>query len=141
MIPATEAGATPLSAPNGAGMDNLATQNLFEHIAGQQGSTLQATTPAELGSNIMNALENPIEQAQSFASALRAQREGHVASSDHVSSSNGMPSNGTEGLGDVQFDRMLDSLTAMFDHATLMKLMSSCASQTSGAFRTLLRGQ
>lgn len=136
MIPATEAGATPLSAPNAAGMENLTSQNLFEHIAGQQGTTLQATTPAELGSNIMNALENPIEQAQSFASALRAEREtGHAPSG-----ANG-PGNETEGLGDMQFDRMLDSLTAMFDHATLMKLMSSCASQTSGACRTLLRGQ
>ncbi|QEM82574.1 hypothetical protein [Halomonas binhaiensis] len=135
MIPATEAGATPLSAPNASGMQNLTSQNLFEHIAGQQGTTLQATTPAELGSDLMNALENPIEQAQSFASALRAERAGHAPSGASV------PGSDAEGLGDMQFDRMLNSLTAMFDHATLMKLMSSCASQTSGAFRTLLRGQ
>lgn len=134
MIPAAEvsAGAIPAS-PNGSGMDPLPSQNLFEHFASQSSTAAQTTTPAELGSDILNALENPIEQAQSFSAQMHDQQTATV--------SEGTTSSDEAGLGDMQFDRMLDSLSAMFDHATLMKLMSSCASQTSGAARTLLRGQ
>lgn len=134
MIPATEVstGAIP-AAPNGGGMERIPSQNLFEHIASQSSTTAQATTPAELGADILSALENPIDQAQSFSARLR-DNQGAVTS-DAVNQGNASE------LGDMQFDRMLDSLSAMFDHATLMKLMSSCASQTSGAARTLLRGQ
>ncbi|MDQ7729750.1 hypothetical protein [Halomonas sp. SpR8] len=131
MIPTTTIGAaTP---PGGGGTEALAAQNLFEHMAQQSGVTLQATTPAELGTSILNSLEGPLDKVQNFSNKLQ--------DSDAMRPSGGEDVAGEGGLEDMQFDRMLESFSTMFDHATLTKLMSSCASQMSGACKTLLRGQ
>ncbi|MBE0398773.1 hypothetical protein EI168_01440 [Halomonas sp. FME1] len=133
MIPTTTIGAAP--PPGGGGTEALAAQNLFEHMAQQSGVTLQATTPAELGSSILNSLEGPLDKVQNFSNRLQ--------DSDVLRSSGGEGVAGERAVGveDMQFDRMLESFSTMFDHATLTKLMSSCASQMSGACQTLLRGQ
>ncbi|MFM9272145.1 hypothetical protein ACJ7V3_18100 [Halomonas elongata] len=134
MIPTTTIGAA--APPNGAGTEVLAAQNLFEHMAQQSGMTLQATTPVELGTNILDALEGPLDKVQNFSDKLQDSDTMRTAPG-----SEGTAGEGAGGLEDMQFDRMLESFSAMFDHATLTKLMSSCASQTSGACKTLLRGQ
>ena len=133
MIPTTTIGAaTP---PGGGGTEALAAQNLFEHMAQQSCVTLQLSTTAVLGSSILNSLEGPLDKVQSFSSRL------HDSGAMRPSSGEGMAGEGAGGVEDMQFDRMLDSFSTMFDHATLTKLMSSCASQMSGACKTLLRGQ
>lgn len=114
----------------------LAAQNLFEHMAHTSGASTQAVTPAELGANIIDKLEGTIGRMQNFS-----QVSGEGQSAEPVIADGPDGGNAAEGLGDAHFDRMIESFSAMFDHAVEARLLASGASQTSGACTTLLRGQ
>lgn len=138
MIPTTALGAGPMPAQaalpeTGA----LAPQNLFEHMARTSSSTQQAVTPAELGASVMSKLEGTIERVQNFAGRIG----GEFEAAKPTAAGEGTGGDKAEALGDAQFERMIESFSAMFDHAVEARLMASCASQTSGACTTLLRGQ
>lgn len=138
MTPTTAIGAGPMPASaSGPDLGALASQNLFEHMASTSGSTLQAVTPAELGGNLMSKLEGTIERIQNFSGRVG----GDAGAPPSIADGEGMRSEEASGLGDPQFDRMIESFGAMFDHAVEARLISSCASQVSGACTTLLRGQ
>lgn len=127
-----------MSAPsNSPDMGALASQNLFEHMASTSGTTLQAVTPAELGANIMNKLEGSIERVQNFSSRISENTDAPQV----ASSTESMGGEEAGGLGDAQFERMIESFGALFDHAVEARLISTCASQVSGSCTTLLRGQ
>lgn len=151
MTPTTSIGTEPMPVPsNGTDMMMQASQNLFEHMASTSSTTAQAITPAELGTNIMNMLEGPIERIQHFSvgweqgktdASQAAINNTSVDGGQATPSSEGSDSGEVAGLGDTQLDRMIESLSSMFDYATEARLLTSCASQVSGACTTLLRGQ
>lgn len=136
MTPTTALGAGSAQ-PGVPDAGTLAAQNLFEHMAHTSGSSTQAVTPAELGASIIGKLEGTIERVQNFSN--RVGGEGDAAQS--VTAGGTTEGNEAEALGDAHFERMIESFSAMFDHAVEARLMASGASQTSGACTTLLRGQ
>ncbi|MDN3556901.1 hypothetical protein [Halomonas maura] len=138
MTPTTAIGAGPMPASaSGPDLGALASQNLFEHMARTSGSTLQAVTPAELGGDLMSKLEGTIERIQNFTDRVG----GDAGAPSSIADGEGMRSEEASGLGDSEYERMIASFGAMFDHAVEARLISSSASQVSGACKTLLRGQ
>ncbi len=138
---ATTTGATPMPGLEGAaGSGTLADQNLFEHMAHTSGSNQKAMTPAELGENLFDRMSGSIEQ---LLRPLQPAGEGDAArtmASREAVQGESVQGEGAEALGDVQFERMLEGLRAVFDHASNAKLLATCASQVSGTCSTVLRG-
>lgn len=137
MTPTTAIGAGPMPASaSGPDLGALASQNLFEHMASTSGSTLQAVTPAELGGNLMSKLEGTIERIQNFPDRVG----GDAGAPSSIADGEGVRSEEASGLGDPQFERMIESFGAMFDHAVDVRMVATCASQTAEACKRVTQG-
>ncbi|MCE8033375.1 hypothetical protein EKK97_04985 [Billgrantia tianxiuensis] len=139
---ATTTGATQMPGLEGAsGSTALADQNLFEHMARTSGSNHGAVTPAELGESLFDRMSGSIEQ---LLRPLQGAGEGDasrtVASREAAQGESSAQGEGAEALGDVQFERMLEGLREVFDHACNAKLLATGAGQVSGTCSTVLRG-
>ena len=139
---ATTTGATQMPGLEGvSGSTALADQNLFEHMARTSGSNQSAMTPAELGESLFDRMSGSIEQ---LLRPLQGAGEGDasrtVASRETVQGESSAQGEGAEALGDVQFERMLEGLREVFDHACNAKLLATGAGQVSGSCSTVLRG-
>lgn len=120
---------------------SVVTQDLFEHVLANSRASSAAVTPPELMGNAMEKLGGFLERYQSFS-----QRESdfHVKSadrSDSAASSDDKSENADLAMSDERYDKVIGSLSAVFNHAIETGLVVRGCTQISGACNTLLRGQ
>jgi hypothetical protein len=118
----------------------LASQNLFEHIAQQAQGMSQGASPTQLGDGMLSNLDGYLARAKQFSqrandmgstpSPMAPQATGHTT-----------PKEGTPRLQETQLEQVVGSLSMMFDHAIETQMVVRGATQVSGAANTLLRGQ
>lgn len=142
MTPTTPvgAGAVPTNAPD---MGTLASQNLFEHMAHTSSASSQGLSPADVGANLMNSLDGSIERLQSFSTRVGDAGVDSPSASDGAEYSQATPQ-GAEAVGGADnkhFDRIIESLGSVFDHAIETQMVVRGTTQFSGAANTLLKGQ
>ncbi|KKX26170.1 hypothetical protein [Rhizobium sp. LC145] len=128
-----------------------ATQNLFEHVAAQAKALPEGAGPAQLGQEMLQNLKGFFERSGSFAERASSltQRTPQATGGELVSAG----SKGA-GLADLpqtrnsaipvdqsQMDKVIQSLSMMFDHSIETQLVVRGTTQVSGAANTLLRGQ
>jgi hypothetical protein len=123
-----------------SGGQELASQNLFEHLASQAQSAGQGASPAQLGEGLVNGLDGFLERSQAFAARADSLSRSGPAAADtpiNVAEQPGAPAR----MADAQLEKVAESLSRMFDHAIETQMVVRGATQISGAANTLLRGQ
>lgn len=134
MLP-TAANAVPAQPPivdtTGTGQ---VSQNLFEHMAQQPAVATTGTSPAQLGAGVLDNLDGFFNRTQRFAERA-ADLGTHQA--DSVAGSSTAPHT----AADPQLQKVVDSLSLMFDHSIETQMVARGATQVSGAANTLLKGQ
>lgn len=146
MTPTTPigAGSLPIQAtdPN---MGSLASQNMFEHIARTSSTSSQGITPAGLGSDVISNLDGFIERVQSFSSRTNSLESPSLTMTSGLEqaqiASDGANADAAGGPGESDFDRMIESLSRVFDHSIETQMVVRGTTQISGSANTLLRGQ
>lgn len=113
----------------------LASQNLFEHLAGQAHAAGQGASPAQLGEGLVNGLDGFLERTRQFA--IRAEQLDASAAPGADAAAQAAPTR----MADAQLEKVAESLSRMFDHAIETQMVVRGATQISGAANTLLRGQ
>lgn len=144
MTPVTPPGngaLTPTPTPE-ISAKTLASQNLFEHMAHQAGSSSSGASPGELGSNLLDNLDGFIDRVNDFA---RQAKVPDVQASDRFAqvTSQGATDAGDapSAVGDDKLAKVVDSLGRVFDHSIETTMVVRGATQVSGSANTLLRGQ
>lgn len=120
---------------------SVVTQDLFEHVLANSRVSSAAVTPPELMGNVMENLGGFLERYQSFS-----QRESdfHIKPadrSDSAVSGNDKSESTDSAMNDERYDKVIGSLSAVFNHAIETGLVVRGCTQISGACNTLLRGQ
>jgi hypothetical protein len=130
--------AVPVAPPNvdptGAGQ---ASQNLFENMAQQSTAAMTGASPAQLGAGVLENLEGFFTRTQRFAE--RAANLGGAAQPP-IPAGPGQAAASTPGA-DPQLQKVVESLSLMFDHSIETQMVVRGATQVSGAANTLLKGQ
>lgn len=120
-------------------------QNLFEHAAQSSNAASQGITPAELGADIMSNLDGFIERVQHFSDRTIGLDSPSQTTTGGVETTqavfNEASTDAAGGLNDSHFDRIIESLSNVFDHAIETQMVVRGATQISGSANTLLRGQ
>jgi hypothetical protein len=114
-------------------------QNLFEHMARQPAIAPTGTSPAQLGAGVLDNLDGFFNRTQRFAERaadLGARPSDRPAGSPTVGHSTPSP-----GPADQQLQKVVESLSLMFDHSIETQMVVRGATQVSGAANTLLKGQ
>ncbi|MBB3980170.1 hypothetical protein GGQ64_005422 [Rhizobium azooxidifex] len=128
-----------------------ATQNLFEHIAAQAQSLPEGAGPSQLGQEVLQNLKGFFERSGSFAERASGltQRTPQATGGELVS----VGPKGTGGtdlsqtrnsavpVDQSQVDKVIQSLSMIFDHSIETQMVVRGTTQVSGAANTLLRGQ
>ena len=117
----------------------LASQNLFEHIAQQAQGMSQGTSPMQLGEGVLNNIGGYLERARQFSE--RAENLGPKPLQVSDTGTTALPKEGAPRMQDNQLEQVVGSLSRMFDHAIETQMVVRGATQVSGAANTLLRGQ
>ncbi|MCA8862733.1 hypothetical protein FQS61_00480 [Halomonas sp. SBBP1] len=120
----------------------MASQNLFEHMTQQAGSSLSGTSPSELGSSLLNNLDGFIDRVNNFAQQAKTpdvQTPDRLAQvlPQRVPDAGDTPS----ALEDDKLAQVVDSLGRVFDHSIETTMIVRGATQVSGSANTLLKGQ
>lgn len=121
----------------------LASQNLFEHMTQQAGSSLSGASPSELGSSLLNNLDGFIDRVNDFGHQARvpdaqaSDRFAQVTTQGTTPDASDAPS----ALGDDKLAQVVDSLGRVFDHSIETTMIVRGATQVSGSANTLLKGQ
>ncbi|WP_413043708.1 hypothetical protein [Pseudomonas sp. YJ42] len=123
-----------------SGGQELASQNLFEHLASQAQSAGQGASPAQLGEGLVNGLDGFLERSQAFAARADSLSGSGPTAVDAQVSVVDQPGAPTR-MADAQLEKVAESLSRMFDHAIETQMVVRGATQISGAANTLLRGQ
>lgn len=144
MTPVTPPGSgalTPTPMPE-VSADTLASQNIFEHMTQQAGSSLSGASPSELGSSLLNNLDGFIDRVNNFAQ--QAKTPG-VQTPDRLAQvmPQSVPDAGDTppALGDDKLAQVVESLGRVFDHSIETTMIVRGATQVSGSANTLLKGQ
>lgn len=126
--------APPSVDPTGA---SQASQNLFENMAQQSPAATTGTSPAQLGAGVLENLDGFFTRTQRFAE--RAANLGGAAQPPVPSG----PGTATTpaAWADPQLQKVVESLSLMFDHSIETQMVVRGATQVSGAANTLLKGQ
>lgn len=107
----------------------------FEQIANEARSrALDATSPPQLGSAMLDNLSGYIERAGRFSAPGAA-----TAASASVAPPGGSAPG--PGMTSSQIDRVIASLSTVFNYSIETQLVVRGGTQISGAANTLLRGQ
>ena len=130
------AGAVSGSVPD---MGSMASQNLFEYMAHTSNASFQGLSPADVGADIMNNLDGSIERLQNFSSRIVDSPVVDGGTEYLQPTSQGVEATG--GPDERHFDRMIESLGSVFDHAIETQMVVRGTTQFSGAANTLLKGQ
>ncbi|MBY5378372.1 hypothetical protein ELG83_24320 (plasmid) [Rhizobium leguminosarum] len=128
-----------------------ATQNLFEHAAQQARSMPESAGPAQLGQEVLQSLEGFIKRSGGFAERARnltlhspPAAGGEFASVDRRragAADRSQTYSPAPPVDQKQMDRVIDSLSMIFNHSIETQLVVRGTTQISGAANTLLRGQ
>lgn len=123
---------------NASTAQSIASQNLFEHMAGNIQKLPHGASPADLGRSLVDDLKGFVERTGKFAN-----RTDEVRNTPSQSSFKN-PSPGKEPAGSVedqQVARVVESLGTMFDHSIETQMVVRGTTQVSGAVNTLVKGQ
>ncbi|WP_210255096.1 hypothetical protein [Ochrobactrum sp. MC-1LL] len=128
-----------------------ATQNLFEHVAGQAKALPEGASPAQLGQEVLQNLKGFFGRVGNFAERASSltQRTPQATGGELVSvGPNGAgptdlskTRNSATPVDQTQMDKVIQSLGMMFDQSIETQLVVRGTTQVSGAANTLLRGQ
>ncbi|WP_244650810.1 MULTISPECIES: hypothetical protein [unclassified Pseudomonas] len=110
-------------------------QNLFEHMARQPAVAPTGTSPAQLGAGVLDNLDGFFNRTQRFAerAADLGARQTDPAGAGHPAPA--------QAAADPQLQKVVESLSLMFDHSIETQMVVRGATQVSGAANTLLKGQ
>lgn len=113
-------------------------QNLFEHIASQASKGTAGVGPEQIGANLMERLNGFIERSQRFNESAEVSSGSEVRPSASLE-----PPVATESgrLGTGEMDRLIASLSQVFDYSIETQMVVRGATQISGSANTLMRGQ
>ncbi|MFC3282196.1 hypothetical protein [Litchfieldella rifensis] len=107
----------PMPVPaNHSTQESLASQNIFEHMAQNASSTLQAVTPGEFTSNALEGAKGIFDLMQNFSiqgHGLNTNSTQMVASfKDAQTTATEVDNDTAEDFSDAQYDRMIEGLDA-----------------------------
>lgn len=126
------------AAPTAAGQDVAqVSQNLFEHMASQAKGMPQGASPNQIGENLMERLNGFIDRSRGFSDSASVQRTPYVSSSQVDKGAGVEPGK----VNEQQIDRLVGSLSRVFDYSIETQMVVRGATQISGSANTLLRGQ
>lgn len=165
MTASLAAPATAALPPSGGPGGLQASQNLFEHMAGNAKGMPQGASPHQIGEGLMERLNGFIDRSRSFSERADAltngsppgAASGSAASGSAASGSGSTPAAGADKsasaqnpagsgqapkrVGEQQVDQIVHSLGKMFDYSIETQMVVRGATQISGSANTLLKGQ
>lgn len=134
----TVSAAVAMAAPTAAGQDVAqVSQNLFEHMASQAKGMPQGASPNQIGENLMERLNGFIDRSRGFSEGAAVERTPYVSSSPVDKGAGVEPGK----VNEQQIDRLVGSLSRVFDYSIETQMVVRGATQISGSANTLLRGQ
>jgi len=134
----TVSAAVATTAPTAAGQDVAqVSQNLFEHMASQAKGMPQGASPNQIGENLMERLNGFIDRSRGFSEGAAVERTPYVSSSPVDKGAGVEPGK----VNEQQIDRLVGSLSRVFDYSIETQMVVRGATQISGSANTLLRGQ
>ena len=155
MTASLAAPATAALPPSGGQGGLQASQNLFEHMAGNAKGMPQGASPHQIGEGLMERLNGFIDRSRSFSERADALTNGSPpgaaagqgtpqavgvdkAASAQTPTGSGQP---PKKVGEQQVDQIVHSLGKMFDYSIETQMVVRGATQISGSANTLLKGQ
>jgi hypothetical protein len=129
-IPVTPPSVDPAGASQAA-------QNLFENMAQQSPAIASGASPAQLGAGVLENLDGFFTRTQRFAE--RAANLGGAAQPPTPAAPGTTAAQAPH--ADPQLQKVVESLSLMFDHSIETQMVVRGATQVSGAANTLLKGQ
>ncbi|OCR23191.1 hypothetical protein AFK24_20320 [Pseudomonas syringae] len=150
-LAATATAALPASGgPGGV----QASQNLFEHMAGNAKGMPEGASPHQIGDGLMERLNGFIDRSRSFSERADVLTNGPTpgaappaasaqpSAAPQAASANGASSGQPpKKVGEQQVDQIVHSLGKMFDYSIETQMVVRGATQISGSANTLLKGQ
>ncbi len=140
MIPSAAVATPPV-----AGQDALAqvSQNLFEHMASSSKGMPAGAGPNQVGENLMQRLSGFIDRSQHFSERASGAATPHATASSPVSTHQVEKSGTVEPgkTGEAQVDKLMASLSRVFDYSIETQMVVRGATQISGSANTLMKGQ
>ncbi|MHC8326694.1 hypothetical protein [Pseudomonas sp. LB1P83] len=142
--------ATTAALPPSGGQGGLqASQNLFEHMAGNAKGMPEGASPHQIGEGLMERLNGFIDRSRSFSERADVIGKGSLPGASPPSATSGNTaftpapgsSEATKKVGEKQVDQIVHSLSRMFDYSIETQMVVRGATQISGAANTLLKGQ
>jgi len=134
----TVSAAVATAAPTAAGQDVAqVSQNLFEHMASQAKGMPQGASPNQIGENLMERLNGFIDRSRGFSEGAAVERTPYASSSPVDKGAGVEPGK----VNEQQIDRLVGSLSRVFDYSIETQMVVRGATQISGSANTLLRGQ
>lgn len=128
--------AVPPGAPALPTLEPLpAAQNLFERMAANGQGPSAGSSPAQIGSDLMQRLDGFIERSRRYSDSARTDLPAGPVSSG-PSQAPAAPR-----VGDGQMAQLANALTRTFDYAIETQMVVRGATQISGSANTLIRGQ
>ena len=130
--------------PAGGQGGPMASQNLFEHMAGNAKGMPEGASPHQIGESLMQRLDGFIDRSRNFAeraeSLTRTGVQPPLAAHTPTSFA-AVNGEGARKVGDPQVDQIVQSLGRMFDYSIETQMVVRGATQVSGSANTLLKGQ
>lgn len=123
---------------NAAPAEAIASQNLFEHMAGNIQTLPHGASPADLGRTLVDDLKGFVERTGKFAHRANEVPETATQASFKIAVPEKVPARSVE---DQQIARVVESLGTMFDHSIETQMVVRGTTQVSGAVNTLVKGQ
>ncbi len=134
----TVSAAVATAAPTAAGQDvGQVSQNLFEHMASQAKGMPQGASPNQIGENLMERLNGFIDRSKGFSDSAAVERTPYISSAPVDKGAGVEPGK----VNEQQIDRLVGSLSRVFDYSIETQMVVRGATQISGSANTLLRGQ
>jgi len=112
-----------------------AAQNLFEHMAAHGQGLSPGSSPAQIGSDLMQRLDGFIERSRRYSDSAR------VAAPSEPGAIGPSQAPAAPRVGDGQMAQLSSALTRTFDYAIETQMVVRGATQISGSANTLIRGQ
>ena len=156
MTASLAAPATAALPPSGGPGGLQASQNLFEHMAGNAKGMPQGASPHQIGEGLMERLNGFIDRSRSFSERADALTNSSppgasagpgstpaAAGADKPASAQNHTGSGQppKKVGEQQVDQIVHSLGKMFDYSIETQMVVRGATQISGSANTLLKGQ
>ena len=156
MTASLAAPATAALPPSGGPGGLQASQNLFEHMAGNAKGMPQGASPHQIGEGLMERLNGFIDRSRSFSERADGLTNGTApgatsgagstpatAGAEKPGAAQNLASAGQpqKKVGEQQVDQIVHSLGRMFDYSIETQMVVRGATQISGSANTLLKGQ